>query len=175
MNSYAGSLLVVGGPHPGYLILGFGLNSGNGAVKKEAGVSVSVTAFNGVDNHFAIPLTVGQGLAWDEWHEVELVVHQGEDRYVSLRVDGAEQDLSGYQPPRSYYEGAWLRGQWIDAVHAEIVPVDNFGAETDDEVWWDDVSVTVDCGLALQSDLNGDCRVNVLDLAVMAGEWLMGP
>ena len=173
-NTYTASLKVLGGPHPGYEILAFHLYSGNGNIKGDDGVSLSVYAFDGKDNHFVIPLSVGQHLQWDRWHSVELVIDQQQDGYVSITVDGQSQDISGYALHRSYYQGQWRRGQWIDCFHAEIVPTDNFGAQTDDVSYFDNISLTVGCPDEFLSDLNYDCLVNMFDLAMLASEWLAG-
>lgn len=171
-NSFAAALEVSGGPHPGYYILGFGLSSGNGAIKREAGVNVELTGFNGVDNNGPVPLTTGKGLAWDSWHHLKLVINQREDRYVSLTVDGQTEMPEGFGLPRSVYEGQWNRGQLIEAIQAVIVPVDNFDEESDDDVYWDNIMLYGECDL--RADLTGDCKVTLEDLSILAAEWLMG-
>jgi hypothetical protein len=166
-NPYAASIKVEGGPHPGYVILGFGLNSGNGPVKSDAGVNVSVSYFNGADNNDVIPLTVGQGLAWDGWHSLTLVINQAEDTYVSLMVDGQGQDLTGYALPRSNDEGTWRRGELIEAVTAEIVSQDFGETSTSDDVYWDNLELRmrkVDLVSACDGDYDKDGDVDGDDL-----------
>ena len=173
-NPYLALLSVVGGPHPGFTILGFGLNSGNGPVKNEAGVNVSVSYFNGVDNHEPIPLTVGQGLSWDGWHRIILVINQAEDTYVSATVDEQTQDLTGYTLPQSYYEGEWLRGQLMEAITAQIIPHDFVDASTSDDVYWDNLTLTVgekSHPTTCEGDFDNDGDVDGSDLAVFAADF----
>jgi hypothetical protein len=141
MNTYSANFTIHGGPHPGYEIIGLNLASGNGTAKDQAGVNIALIAFNGSDNNMAIPLTIGQQLAWDSWHSVTIILDHANDRYELVTVDGQTQDISSYQPPRSYYEGQWLRGQLIETIVAQVVPSDSFGAETDDDVYWDNVQL----------------------------------
>ena len=171
-NSYIAAMEAVGGPHPGFYIMGFGLNSGNGQLKSEAGVSVSLSFFNGVDNNESVPLTTGQGLSWETWHHIKLVIDQRADRYVSLTVNGDTQLLEDYVLPRSPDEGVWKRGQLIEAIQTVIVPVDDFGEASDDDIYWDNLALYGQC--PLRADLSGDCRVDLEDLALFAAEWLMG-
>jgi len=168
-NGYAAGLTVNGGPHPGFEIIGLSLASGNGMLKSERGVDVTVSAFNGIDNNYAVPLTVGQGLDWDTWHSLALAIHQTDDHYVSLTVDGETQDLSGYALPRSPDQGVWKRGQQMEAFVAQVI---SSGELTDDEVFWDNLSLSGKCDL--KADLTGDCKVDLEDLAVLASEWLCG-
>jgi hypothetical protein len=143
--------------------------SGNGMLKSERGIDVNISAFNGVDNNSAVPLTIGQGLAWDTWHTLTLVMHQTEDHYISLTVDGEMEDLTAYPLPRSEYEGVWNRGQLMETINAQIV---SSGELTDDDVYWDNLSLSINCDL--KADLTGDCKVDLEDLAVFASEWLAG-
>ena len=100
-NIYSANFRVTGGPHPGFDIVGFGLFGGHFVPKNVTGVSVALGLFNGVDNNEPLPLTVGQHLTWDAWHTLTFSIDQLADRYVSITVDGATQDLSAYRPPRS--------------------------------------------------------------------------
>ena len=142
-NTYNAGLSVTGGPHPGFGIIGFGLGSGNGTPKGTAGVNVGLGYFNGFNNNEPVPLTVGQTLNWDSWHSLTLVANQTLDHWVSLTVDEETQDLSEYLLPRSLDGENWLRGQLMEEILAEIIPIDNFGYETDDDVYWDNLTVTV--------------------------------
>jgi hypothetical protein len=171
-NTYDSSLRVSGGPHPGYVIMEIALSAGNGPTREETGVNVDIIGFNGLDNNMALPLTVGRGLAWDQWHSAEVIIDQYSDRFVSVTVDEQTQDLGEYSLPRSYFEGEWLRGELMEILQAEIVPAHNIDAPTHDEIFWDDILITGKCGLT--ADLTGDCRVDVADLAVIASQWLAG-
>lgn len=169
-NSFFSAMEVIGGPHPGYYILGFSIFSGNGELKENSRLNINMPYFNGVNNNDGLPLTVGQGLAWDSWHHITVVIDQGNDRYVSLTVDGQAQTLEEFALPRSDDAGVWKRGQMIESIQTMIVPDDNFGDETDDDIYWDNISLTGSC--PLQADLTGDCDVDLEDLAIMAAEWL---
>ncbi len=140
-NTYSASFRISGGPHPGFEIIGFSLYSGNGTLKSESGVNITIGAFNGADNNMAVPLTVGQNLAWEQWHSVIIVLDQQKDRYVSISVDDQNQSLGDYQLPRNCDGDIWLRGQLIESMTAEIVPSDSFDAETDDDIYWDNVAL----------------------------------
>lgn len=143
MNPYAASLRAGGGLHPGYEIVGFGLFSGNDAPKGEMGVTAAVGYFDGALNA-ELPLTVGTGLAWDAWHRIEIAIDQAADTYVYVEVDGERQYLYGHAPPRSFAEGEWRRGQLIEGIAAEVVSCPWAPPnETDDDVYWDDLSLTV--------------------------------
>jgi hypothetical protein len=144
-NVFDAGFAATGGPHPGFEIIGFGLGGGHFVPKSETGVNVTLGAFSSVDeNNVPIPLTVGQNLEWDAWHSLSLTIDHFADRYVSLTVDGATQDLSGYQPLRSDDGSEWLRGQLIDLVSASCIPGDVGGTtSTDDHVYWDNLSLTM--------------------------------
>jgi hypothetical protein len=140
-NTYSGHLVVGGGPHPGFQIIYFGLSGGGSAAKSETGVSLRLDYFHGSggDN---LPLTVGQNLAWDTWHTVSLSLNHLADQYISLTVDGQTQDLSAYRPPRSLVDSTdWRRGQLMEYLHAIIIPFPGAGAATDDDVYWDNISL----------------------------------
>lgn len=144
-NSYIAGIEVRGGPHPGFEILGFSINSGNGTPKEIAGVNVGLARFNGVDNNEPVPLTVGQNLTWNTWHAVRLVVDQAKDRYVSIEVDGKVQNLSAYSLPRSKTAPTvWERGQLMERILAQIVPNGGFGDSSDDDIYWDNLKITVE-------------------------------
>lgn len=142
-NSYTAHLLMEGGPSPGFKILYFGLFGGNGIPKSTTGVNIGLEAFNGAGSS-NIPLTVGQNLTWDTWHTVSLSIDQVADRYISLTVDGQTQDLSAYQPPRSLVNSTdWVRGQLIEQLLTQVVPFPGAGGATDDDVYWDNISLSM--------------------------------
>jgi hypothetical protein len=144
-NTYNARIAVRGGPHPGYEILGVGLNSGNGTPKDVVGVNIWLDSFNGVDNNQPIALTVGRNLTWDNWHAVTLIADQAKDRYVSLEVDGRVQDLSAYRLPRSKTDAdIWERGQLMEFIRAEIVPNVSEAGSSEDDVYWDNVNIVVE-------------------------------
>ena len=143
INEYQASLEVGGGPHPGFNMIGFRLAAGNNTPKSETGVNVSIWAFNGVDNHFQIPLTVGRQLSWEAWHHLTLVVDQENDTFTSLTVDGQTEDLTMYALPRSFDGSQWLRGQLMEVLTARLVTFDWPDDETADDVYWDNMSLTV--------------------------------
>lgn len=144
-NTYDAVIIVSGGPHPGFEMMQFNVNSGNGTPKGIAGVNISLSRFNGVNNNERIPLSVGQNLAWDTWHRVTLVADQAGDHYISLKVDGKSEDLSAYTLPRSEVApGVWERGQLMNAIEAVIAPNINFGGASDDDIYWDNLNITVE-------------------------------
>jgi hypothetical protein len=143
-NIFGAVLALTGGPHPGFEILAFSLNSGNGTPKGEAGVNMELSTFNGIDNNEPIPLQVGQNLAWDKWHRIVLVASQSEDRYVSLKVDGHVEDLSAYALPRSEVSiGVWERGMSMEEIQAVIAPNMDFESVSEDDIYWDNLQITV--------------------------------
>jgi hypothetical protein len=144
-NVYGAAMAITGGPFPGFEIVQFSVNSGNGTPKAEAGVNVGVAWFNDVNNNDEpIPLTVGQNLAWDTWHSLTLVLDQAGDHYVSLKVDGKTEDLSAYRLPRSEVApGVWERGQLMEELVAVIAPNTEFGGSSDDDIYWDNLRLIV--------------------------------
>ena len=72
-----------------------------------------------------------------------MVADQRKDRHVSIRVDGAHQDLSAFPLPRSELGGAWSRGTLMEQLLALVVPTADFAASTDDSVYWDNLSLRV--------------------------------
>jgi PEP-CTERM motif len=144
VNSFSANLGARGGPHPGFDIIDFGLGAGNGTSKSETGVNVALAAFNGTNNNDPIGLGVGQHLAWDTWHSISISLDQRADTWLSITVDGATQSLLGYRPPRSLVNGTdWLRGQQLADLLAQVVPSDVGGDRTNDDVYWDNISLTV--------------------------------
>jgi hypothetical protein len=144
-NTYFAEIIVGGGPHPGFEVLGFGITSGNGIAKEIAGVNVGMASFNGVDNNEPIFPTVARNLAWDTWHTVTLVVDQAKDRYVSLEVDGRSEDISAYSLPRSNTgPDVWERGQLMETIQALIIPNGDFGGSSDDDIYWDNFKIMVE-------------------------------
>lgn len=144
-NTYFSEIIVGGGPHPGFEVLGFGITSGNGISKEIDGVNVGFASFNGGDNNEPIFPTVARNLAWDTWHAVTLVVDQTKDRYVSLEVDGRSEDISTYALPRSNTApDVWERGQLMETIQALIIPSADFGGSSDDDIYWDNFKITVE-------------------------------
>ncbi len=172
-NPYNATFQVRGGPHPGFLITGFGLAGGNGMPKSDTLVNLNVTAFNGSDNNTVIPLTVGQQLAWDTWHTLTLVADQANDEWVSITVNGEVQDLTGYQLPRTWDGAEWLRGELIESVISELTPTDWPDNETSDEVYYDNVELTVQQGEEppIPGDLDGDGDVDQSDLGILLAAY----
>jgi hypothetical protein len=172
VNTYLGDLAVWGGPHPGFKIIGFSVAGGNGPPKIDTGVGVTIYGFNGSDNNDFIPLEVGQDLAWDTWHNLTLIIDHASDTYVSITVDGDTEDLAGFLPPRSFDGSQWVRGQLMEYVIAQIVPTDwsNPPDETDDEVYWDNLSIVVSGG-AITGDVDGDGDVDLNDLALLLAAY----
>ncbi len=174
VNEYYTTLGVFGGPHPGYCIMEFGLFSGNGTAKNVRNVNVGIAYFNGVDNNVPVALTVGQGLAWETWHHVKLVIDQRADCYVSLTVNGDTELLGDYALPRSFDWDAqeWKRGQLIDHIQACIHALHWDTDKSSDDIYWDNLTLYSHC--PLKADLSGDCKVDMEDFALFAAEWLMG-
>jgi hypothetical protein len=144
-NTYLAGISVRGGPHPGFEILGFRANSGNGTPKEVVGVNIWLDRFNGVDNNEPVVVPVARNLTWNTWHAVTLVVDQAKDRYVSLDVDGRVQDLSAYALPRSKKDnGVWERGQLMEFIRAEIVPNVSAAGASEDDIYWDNVNIVVE-------------------------------
>ncbi len=141
-NTFIAALTVEGGPHPGFELLGVGVSAGNGTPKSVTGVNIGLTCFNGVNDNEGVLLTVGQDLAWDVWHHVEVAINQGRDEYLYLMVDGTLQSLTGRRLPRSNDGGVWKRGQLMETLTAMIIPDDATGARTDDDVYWDNIRLT---------------------------------
>lgn len=142
---YGAWIGITGGPHPGFEMLVFSVNSGNGVPKGEAGLSIGLSRFNEIDNNELIPLNVGQNLAWDTWHQVTITADQASDRYVSLTVDGQSEDLSAYLLPRSEVApSVWERGQLMEEIQAVIAPNIDFGGASDDDIYWDNLNLTVE-------------------------------
>lgn len=97
-----------------------------------------------MDNNLRLIPTVGRNLAWGTWHSVTLVADQAEDRYVSIEVDGRLEDLSAYLLPRSQTApGVWERGQLMEYIEAAIYPNSDFGGSSDDDIYWDNLRITV--------------------------------
>lgn len=142
VNNFLADVTALGGPGDPRNIIAIGLGGGNGTLKSQTGVSVALAAFNGVNNNDPIPLSVGQHLSFDAWHSVSVTLNQIQDRYVSITVDGNTQDLSAFIPPRDFPFGLPVRGNLIDRLDAEVVPDDVGGVRTDDDVYWDNVSLT---------------------------------
>lgn len=172
-NIYSASLMVRDHTHPGFNMIGFNLGGGNGQPKTTTGVGVVIYGFNGVNNNEYIPLTVGQTLAWDTWHTLEMVIDQVGDEYVSITVDGQTQDLTGNRLPYNWDGSAWVRGNLLQAFIAEVVPFGHpSGERTNDSTYWDNLSLTA-APLPCPGDCNCDGLINFDDIdpfvAVLGG------
>ncbi|MBS0262915.1 MAG: PEP-CTERM sorting domain-containing protein [Planctomycetes bacterium] len=142
VNSFSGAFYAVGGPHPGFQIIGFELVAGNGAPKSDTGLNIKLDAFDGLDNNGPIPLNVGQNLAWNEWHTASLSIDQRTDTWLSITVDGQTQSLLGYAPMRSFDGPDALRGQLIERLDAQISPDNLGGTSTNDDVYFDNIRLS---------------------------------
>ncbi len=111
----------MGGPHPGFVITKINLTAGGGTPRDVTGLDMVVWAHEPGVGGVPIPLTVGQDLSWDTWHSVSLSLDQNRDTFLSITVDGDTQDLQGYYPDRTFYEGQWLRGELMEAISCEGV------------------------------------------------------
>jgi hypothetical protein len=128
----------------------------------------------GADNTVPVPLTVGQGLAWETWHHVALVIDQRSDRCIFLTVDGQTQLLGNPVLPRSFDADAqvWKRRQLIGRLQMLVTARHWDSEKTDDDIYWDNITPYGQC--LLNADLSGDCRVDMEDLSLLAVERLMG-
>lgn len=134
---YAASIAASGGPHPGYTIIKAHLQSGNGQLKSVRQVDLSLEAFNGVDNNYGFEPEGGRGLAWDQWHHVEVVINHQTGYYHSVTVNGVTNDISGNMLPRSELGGVWQRGQQIEKIMTRITA----NGASSDTVCWDNISL----------------------------------
>lgn len=141
VNNFIANMTAFGEPGS-FNIIGIGLGGGNGTPKAQTGVGVHLAAFNGVNNNDPIPLSVGQHLAFDTWHSVSVTLDQIQDRYVSITVDGNTQNLSAFIPERNFPFGLPVRGHLITYLSAQVVPDDVGGVRSNDDVYWDNVSLT---------------------------------
>jgi hypothetical protein len=170
-NIYEAVFSVWDTTHPGYLIAKLKFEGGNGVPKSDTGVSLTLYAWNGIDNNEYIFLDVGQNLAWDEWHSIELVIDYPNDQYVSVTVDGETEDLSMYQPERSWPE--FQLGTHISRLEAQVIPWPWDDPDiSDDNVIWDNLSITLgsvqpDC----PGDLNGDGLRDQSDLGILLASY----
>jgi hypothetical protein len=127
-------------------------------------------------NNLYLPLEVGNQLAWNEWHHVELIIDYANDEYISIEVDGEYQDLSGHTPERSwpdFEQGTFLQRLEANAIPWPWDPPD----QTDDDIYWDNLSLTV-AGAEGSMFLDGedfppfDEFGNPMPLEDPVGEWL---
>lgn len=141
-NPYTATLTCMGGEDETCTMIGFSVNGGNDEVRLESGVSIGAAFFNGVDNNEPIPLQVGQGLAWDTWHHVKVVLDHGGDRYLYIEVNGERQNLSGFRPPQTESGGVWRRGQTLERLLAQVIscPWDAPNL-SDDDIYWDNIEL----------------------------------
>ncbi|MAT67888.1 MAG: hypothetical protein CMJ58_00005 [Planctomycetaceae bacterium] len=125
-------------------MVGFGLRSGNGAVKGDAGVSVSLAQFNGADNNIPLAIGVGNGLDWNAWHRITLAANLASDEWHSITVNGVTESLAGHPLPRAFSGSGPIRPTTFDARTLEVVNQENFGDESSDSIYWDNVGVHVE-------------------------------
>lgn len=140
-NGYMARLEIRGGPHPWYTINGFTLEGGGGRSKAETGLAVTIYGFNGADNNFPLQPEVGQGLAWDTWHQILIEVSPATGYYLGITVDGAYEDLSRFMLPRNELDGVWRQGGLIERIEALVVPNDWGSERSDDHIYWDNIRV----------------------------------
>ena len=177
VNTYYGGVSTHGGPHPGFGIIGAGFSSGNGAVKSDIGVNAALSYFDptggadGLGNNGLMPLSVGQRLAWDVWHNVSVTIDRSANRYVALTVDGATQDLTAYQLPRSYFNGDWLLGNRLQSIASEVIPTEWDGIQTEDDFYMDNLSLTA-AGAVLTDGSGIDQGAPVLPIPIEGGGFL---
>lgn len=143
-NLYRAQFACTGGPHPGYAITTLSLVGGHSAPRDQTGVNVEVANYvEGVGGGLPYVPLAGQGLAWDTWHTVQVVIDQAADRYVSVTIDGETEDISQLLPPRSLVDGDFLRGQLLEKIHG-VIYSNEWGdplQETDDWVRFDNISL----------------------------------
>ena len=138
-NSYGASATIDGDGQ----VFGFSVGSGNGQIRSDIGVSVGLSTFNGTDNNFALGLNVGQNLAWDQWHELELRANLITDEWISITVNGQTQSLTGIDLPRNFPGGTPATASFLDRITLQVVNVENFGDETSDSIFFDNLSLQV--------------------------------
>lgn len=138
-NSYGAQATIDGDGQ----VFGFSVDSGNGQVRSDVGVSVGLSTFNGIDNNFRIGLSVGQNLAWDQWHELELRADLITDEWISITVNGQTQSLAGIDLPRNFPGGIPATASFLDRVTLQVVNSENFGEETSDSIFFDNLSLQV--------------------------------
>jgi len=138
-NSYAASAGIFGDGQ----LFSFSIGSGNGPVREDVGVSVGLSTFNGTDNNIPLGISVGQNLAWEEWHSVQLTANLQTLEWVSISVNGASQSLSGIDLPRNFNAGGPFTPTFFDEVSLQVVNIENFGDETSDSIFFDNLSLAV--------------------------------
>lgn len=138
-NSYATRAGIFGDGQ----LFSFSVGSGNGAVRQDVGVSVGLSTFNGTDNNIPLALSVGQNLEWEEWHSVELRADLQALEWISLTVNGTTQSLAGIDLPRNFNAGGPFTPSLFDEISLQVVNIENFGDETSDSIFFDNLSLTV--------------------------------
>lgn len=138
-NSYGASAGIFGDGQ----LFSFSVGSGNGPVREDVGVSVGISTFNGTDNNIPLNISVGQNLAWGEWHNVQLTANLQTLEWISISVNGASQSLNGVDLPRNFNAGNPFTPTFIDEVLLQVVNIENFGDETSDSIFFDNLSLAV--------------------------------
>ena len=123
-------------------VIRINVGGGNDNAKSVTGVNFTIAEYNGSNNNFEVPTTVGRNLAWDSWHQVTLVEDYSTSNYVSLTVDGQTENLAGIPLPRSFPTNTPTLPVEIDFVNQEIVAVEFPGQATTDTIYWDNLSLT---------------------------------
>lgn len=167
INPFVANFSVTGGPHPGFEIIGFNIGGGNGQERFVSGLGVVIYSYNAQDqNNVDVPLSVGQGLTWDQWHTLTLVIDKENDTYVSISVDDEEQSLLGRPPTRNVDGGVWTTGWLMEQINAQVVAFPWPGSATEDDMYWDNISLTV-LPRPVVGDVNGDGCVDDADLTLL--------
>jgi hypothetical protein len=110
--------------------------------RRPSGVSLVMDQFGGSGNP-PLPLSVGQHLAYDTWHHMQLVTDEASGNYVALTVDGATQLLTGHAMPRIPFNGEWVRGTHLHGIQTLIFGGNTDQVQTSDDVYWDNVVLRV--------------------------------
>jgi len=178
-NIYEAVFSVWDDTHPGFLMIKFKLEGGNGTPKEETGVKVTLYEFNNDPenpNNLYLPISIGNELAWNTWHHIELIIDYANDEYISVEVDGELEDLSGHTPERSWPD--FGQGTFLQRIEATLIPwpwdPPNL---SDDDVYWDNLSLTIG-GLEGSMYLDGedfppfDEQGNPMPVEDPTGQWM---
>jgi hypothetical protein len=149
-NAYSGSFHVGGGPWPFPAVASISMDSGWWGPKGERGLCMGMWSFSREENvERGIPLSMGQGLTWNQWHSVVLTIDHTADSYRCVTVDGVSQDLFGWPLPRGFDGSVWLPGEQVDVIGAGVL---QYGADlTNDHLYIDNVTVGIDDSVGLSA------------------------
>ena len=137
-NSYSASATIAGDGQ----LFSFSIGSGNGPVRSDVGVTVGLSTFNGTDNNIPFNPSVGQNLAWDQWHGVELRANLIDQEWISVTVNGNVESLEGIALPRNFGADGPFDPTFIDEIALQVVNIENFGDETSDSIFFDNLSLS---------------------------------